>query len=73
MCIRDSSKRGTFSQRHSAIVDQETCKRILKNGCEVADFLSENNSNAALRISDDLLHIGATGTNVADVQILIIS
>jgi len=56
-----------------AIVDQETCTRILKTGCEVTDFLSENNSNAALRISDDLLHIGATGTNVADVQILIIS
>jgi hydroxypyruvate reductase len=44
-----------------------------KNGCEVTDFLSENNSNEALRISDDLLQIGATGTNVADVQILIIS
>ena len=56
-----------------AIVDQDTCQRVLEKGCEVTDFLSENNSNEALRISDDLLQIGATGTNVADVQILIIS
>jgi len=56
-----------------AIVDQDTCQRVLEKGCKVTDFLSENNSNEALRISDDLLQIGATGTNVADVQILIIS
>ena len=56
-----------------AIVDQETCKRILKEGYQVYDFLAENNSNKALKISNDLLHTGATGTNVADVQILIVS
>ena len=56
-----------------AIVDQQTCERILKEGYQVCDFLSENNSNRALKISNDLLHTGATGTNVADVQILIVS
>ena len=56
-----------------AIVDQETCKRILNEGYQVYDFLAENNSNKALKISNDLLHTGATGTNVADVQILIVS
>ena len=56
-----------------AIVDQETCNRILKEGHQVYDFLAENNSNKALKISNDLLHTGATGTNVADVQILIVS
>ena len=56
-----------------AIVDQETCKRILNEGYQVYDFLAENNSNKALQISNDLLHTGATGTNVADVQILLVS
>ena len=37
------------------------------------DFLIDNNSNAALEISNDLVHTGATGTNVADVQILVVS
>ena len=56
-----------------AIIDQETCERILKNGYKIDDFLIENNSNAALKISNDLVHTGATGTNVADIQILVVS
>ena len=56
-----------------AIIDQETCTRILQSGHKTDDFLRENNSNAALKISNDLLHTGATGTNVADVQILVVS
>jgi hydroxypyruvate reductase len=52
---------------------KQTCKRILNEGYQVFDFLAENNSNKALQISNDLLHTGATGTNVADVQILIVS
>ena len=56
-----------------AIIDQETCTRILERGYKTDDFLRENNSNAALKISDDLVHTGATGTNVADVQILVVS
>jgi len=56
-----------------AIIDQATCERILQCGYEIEDFLTENNSNAALKLSNDLVHSGATGTNVADVQILIVS
>ncbi len=56
-----------------AIIDQGTCERILQSGYKIDDFLTENNSNAALRISNDLVHTGATGTNVADVQILVVS
>ena len=56
-----------------AIIDQDTCERILKNGYKIDDFLIENNSNAALKISNDLVHTGATGTNVADIQILVVS
>ena len=59
--------------KQPGLVDQETCKRILKEGYQVYDFLAENNSNKALKISNDLLHTGATGTNVADVQILLVS
>ena len=56
-----------------AIIDQQTCKRILQSGYKTEDFLIDNNSNAALKISEDLVHTGATGTNVADVQILVVS
>ena len=56
-----------------AIIDQQTCKRILQSGYKAEDFLIDNNSNAALKISEDLVHTGATGTNVADVQILVVS
>ena len=56
-----------------AIIDQQTCERILQSGYKTEDFLMDNNSNAALEISEDLVHTGATGTNVADVQILVVS
>jgi hydroxypyruvate reductase len=35
-------------------------------------LLANNDSNAALALSHDLLITGATGTNVADVQILLL-
>ncbi len=34
-------------------------------------YLARNDSNAALAASGDLLVTGATGTNVADLQVLI--
>jgi glycerate-2-kinase len=37
-----------------------------------AALLANNDSYAALQASGDLLITGATGTNVADIQILII-
>jgi glycerate-2-kinase len=37
-----------------------------------AALLVNNDSYAALQASDDLLITGATGTNVADIQILMI-
>lgn len=36
-------------------------------------LLANNNSYAALRLAGDRLIVGATGTNVADVQILMIA
>lgn len=55
-----------------AIVDQDTLARIRGKGQAPTDYLERNDSNAALRLSDDLLITGATGTNVADIQILLI-
>ncbi|MFP7674878.1 glycerate kinase [Marivita sp. S0852] len=55
-----------------AIVDQHTLARIRSDGQSPMAYLDRNDSNAALRISGDLLVTGATGTNVADVQILLI-
>ncbi|ETA53448.2 MOFRL domain-containing protein [Rhodobacteraceae bacterium PD-2] len=55
-----------------AIVDQGTLSRIRARGLPPERYLDNNDSNAALRLSDDLLITGATGTNVADVQVLLI-
>lgn len=56
-----------------ATVDQQTLPRIRAKGQNPMRFLDRNDSNAALRLSEDLLITGATGTNVADVQILLIT
>ena len=55
-----------------AIVDAGTWARIIDAGLDPAALLANNDSYAALQSSDDLLITGATGTNVADIQILMI-
>ena len=55
-----------------AIVDAGTWPRITDAGLDPAALLANNDSYAALQASDDLLITGATGTNVADIQILMI-
>lgn len=54
------------------IVDQDTIKRIRNAGLDPDALLSNNDSYAALQAAGDLLITGATGTNVADVQVLLI-
>jgi glycerate 2-kinase len=41
-------------------------------GIDPQNALQNNDSYHALQASDDLLQIGATGTNVADLQVLIL-
>ncbi len=53
------------------IVDATSLDRLKAAGIDLADTLSRNDSYPALRSSGDLLDIGATGTNVADLQIFI--
>jgi hydroxypyruvate reductase len=55
-----------------AIVDTGTWPRIIDAGLDPAALLANNDSYAALQASGDLLITGATGTNVADIQILMI-
>lgn len=54
------------------LMDTESIERMSKAHIEPKDYLANNDSYHALQISDDLLITGATGTNVADLQILLI-
>ena len=54
-----------------AIVDAGSTSRMRNFGPEPAVLLGKNDSYAALARSGDLLMTGATGTNVADLQILL--
>jgi len=56
------------TQAAGGVVDPGTAARI---GPAAAGLLANNDSNAALARADDLLITGATGTNVADVQIFL--
>ncbi|MGO4854869.1 glycerate kinase type-2 family protein [Phaeovulum sp. W22_SRMD_FR3] len=53
-----------------ALVDSGTLARMRAAGVDPVAALAENDSNPALAASGDLIVIGATGTNVADLQIL---
>jgi hydroxypyruvate reductase len=54
------------------IVDAGTAGRIHAAGQDPETLLANNDSHAALNAAGDLLITGATGTNVADVQILML-
>lgn len=53
------------------LVDQETLGRIAAAGADVTALLANNDSYAALKAAGDLLITEATGTNVADLGVLI--
>lgn len=55
-----------------AVVDGDTLGRIRAAGGDPAALLANNDSYHALQLAGDLLVTGATGTNVADLQILCI-
>jgi len=54
------------------IVDQDSLSRMIKAGLDPLALLNNNDSYTALQNSQDLLMTGATGTNVADLQILLL-
>ncbi|CUK20628.1 Putative hydroxypyruvate reductase [Ruegeria denitrificans] len=55
-----------------AIVDAGTLTRIRTTGHDPASLLESNDSHKALSLSGDLLMTGATGTNVADIQVFLL-
>ncbi|MDP7182674.1 MAG: glycerate kinase [Alphaproteobacteria bacterium] len=55
------------------VMDRESCVRMREAGVDPQAFLVDNNSHAALEASGDLLVTGATGTNVADLQVFLLS
>lgn len=56
-----------------ALVDCNTLDRLDAAGIDLDTYLHENDSYAALKASNDLLMTGATGTNVADLQLFFAS
>ncbi|SDX81216.1 hydroxypyruvate reductase [Ruegeria halocynthiae] len=54
-----------------AIVDAGTFNRIRRAGQDPGSLLANNDSHKALTLSGDLLMAGATGTNVADIQVML--
>jgi hydroxypyruvate reductase len=55
-----------------AIVDPETIRRGCRSGANPERALAENDSYRFLECSGDLLKTGPTGTNVADIQIVLL-
>ena len=53
------------------LVDQDSLRRMRQAGIDPALHLAEHNSHPALLASQDLVMTGATGTNVADLQLLL--
>lgn len=54
------------------LVDRNTLKRMASKGGNPHILLANNDSYHALKNSQDLLDTGTTGTNVADLQVLLI-
>lgn len=54
------------------LVDSTTLSRLKDAGVDIDDVLARNDSYHGLEAVGDLLKIGATGTNVADLQVLIL-
>lgn len=54
------------------IIDQYSLRRMRDAAIDPAAMLDDNNSHAALQAANDLLRCGATGTNVADLQVLLL-
>ncbi|MGY6536680.1 MAG: glycerate kinase type-2 family protein [Pararhodobacter sp.] len=55
------------------LVDGGTLARITAAGGDWQALLADNDSHRALSLADDLLVTGATGTNLADIQIVVMA
>ena len=74
MCIRDSfSSDGTDGPTDAAggIVDGTTLSKLIRKNISIASVLKNNDSYHALEAVQSLVKIGATGTNVNDVSVIL--
>ena len=55
------------------LIDRISVTNYLKSGMDIASYLDNNNSYAFLNEIDSIYKTGPTGTNVADIQIILIS
>jgi hydroxypyruvate reductase len=53
------------------LVDDGTLARVAAAGGDIQGLLANNDSYHALQLASDLLMTGPTGTNVADLGVLI--
>jgi len=60
------------SDAAGAIVDGFTLSRGKQNGLDPNDFLKENNSYEFFKKLDDLFMTGPSGTNVMDIQVIVV-
>jgi len=56
-----------------AVVDQTTLDRARASGLAPADFLDDNNAYAFFDALGDLINTGPTGTNVGDLQVILLA
>jgi len=56
-----------------AIADDTTLDRARTAGLAPGQFLSDNNAYAFFAVLGDLIHTGPTGTNVGDLQIILLA
>jgi glycerate 2-kinase len=54
------------------IVTADTVRMLKAKGLSAADYLTNNDAYHALKAADALVMTGATGTNVADLQVLLL-
>jgi len=73
-CFLSGGTDGIDGPTNSAggVVDHFTLDKIRCAGGDINKLLENNDSYNALKLSDDLILTGATGTNVADLQLFIV-
>ena len=60
-----------ISEAGGALVDDRSARRAVARGVSMRDALERNDSFEALKRLGDLMVTGPTGTNVADVTVLL--
>jgi hydroxypyruvate reductase len=55
-----------------AVVDHTTLARASRAGLDINHYLDDNNSYAFFDALGDLIRAGSTGTNVGDLQTILI-